>query len=336
MDNCKNVDKLRILGYQENLFKRYNNISINLDVDNLEIKNFEKSRIVTFNCFDTTVLYIIFKHKNIIKLFYTKFSGCQITRNEKIFFYEIKLFDKLSFLKILNEPSYICDVKFFNVKSKNQDCKLHYNWNSHEKKIPKDKCLIELLERQYELESFTCIFCLRILFSENGLNDHINTMHLFYKSSIRSENNKNVLVIKRTNPDEKNEVDFAFRTKPKSKSSVILGRSFVSNLNHNKEFDTGKWHKAEEIRYFYSKRLEEIIDVNQEEIELMKAWNDFIIWKRTRGKLSKPYFLTLEFTTKVVTEKKKIFDLLELFYAKSVLLKSEVIKIIEELTKKMF
>ncbi|ELQ75282.1 hypothetical protein THOM_1779, partial [Trachipleistophora hominis] len=329
--DIETFENLYIRGYQENMHKRYNNIEMHLKMDGRKISNFKETRIVTFNCYDTTVLYILSQYKEIIRLFYCSFSGCHTTRKGKLLLYEIRLFDKHSFFKIMNEPVYSVEIKVINVKTKNKTNNLHYNWNSLKEQNDSEMCHIELLGERYVLDQNMCIFCFKNFSSFNSLNDHVNTMHVYYKSSIKREVDQNILVIKRVDLLYKVKETFAFRNKRKAERSDVPKGSFVSMLYRNAEFDIRNDYNAGEFRYFSAKRIGEIIDTNERKLRLMKMWNDFIIYKKSVGVLPRKYDLVKEFTV-ILNDTKDILEILILFYQKSILTKNEVLKMINELS----
>ncbi|ELA47826.1 hypothetical protein VCUG_00668 [Vavraia culicis subsp. floridensis] len=329
--NVESFENLHIRGYQENVHKRYNNIEMHLKMDGLKILNFKETRIVTFNCYDTTVLYILSQSKEIIRLFHCSFSGCHTTRKGKLLLHEICLFDKFSFFKIMSEPVFSIDVKVINIKTKSKTCNLHYNWNNVEEKKNLETCYIELLGERYLLDQNMCIFCFKSFSSFNNLSAHVNTMHIYYKSSIKREDEQNVLVIKRINLQHKVGSAFAFRNKPKTTHSDVPKKSFISTLHKNAEFDIRNDYNAEEFRYFLTKRIGEIIDTNERKLNLMKKWNDFIIYKKSVSVLPNEYDLVREFST-MLTDTNDILEILILFYHKGVLAKSDVLRMVDELS----
>lgn len=327
-DVIDGIEKLYIRGYQENQFKRYNNIDICLILNQLEIINFKDTRIVTFNCFDKTVLYISSVCQNTVKLFYCSFYGCHVTRKKEVFFYEIILFEKLKFIKISEQPAYRVDTKVINIKSKNKIYRLHYNWNDVKIMKEEEQCSIELFGRRYMLDDIQCIFCFNRFLTINNLNIHIDITHLYYKSSIKKENDDKILVIRRVTATCNTNKNFGFRNKVHTKDRTTIKNYGVLRINQNKEFEIYKNYNAKEFRYTSIKCIEEIIDTSERTLNLMKRWNDFMIQKKVQGTKLSSFNLIKEFVISL-TNKEDVFDIITLFYHKHILSKNEVFKVFE-------
>lgn len=365
LDGSPLPDSIDIKGYQENAFTRYNNIEMNIAFENGI--NHAQKRICTFNCYDITNLHILVKRGREKKFFVSEFSGCKTTRGSKIMLYELKLFRKNTFFKESNKPTYELVIKVLNYKSKNKDAQLHYNWSSIKREMPSSTCLIELLGVEYTLNCNKCIFCFKIYDNMENLSQHINTLHYNYRSHVEKRENSMCKLkilriyyhsVKDDTLQEKNvmglngskliegksyvnaqetpvfiidgyQCDFCFRKKGRAPLKTFKQLpSCVTSRLRTREFDDDPDYLSEEFRYFYARKLTEIIDLKPRYLDLMIQWNDFIYLKRIKGKLPPFYILAQEFIL-LLTEKNTIFDLLVLFYQKGLLTRSEIMTLIE-------
>lgn len=359
LNNTSLPTNLYIKGYQENFNTRYNNIEINLKIENGHVQKFAESKINTFSCYDITTLHIIAKYENQIKFFYSQFSGCHTTRNGKVLLHEIKLFDTKSFIKVKERPTLEFKIKTINLKSKNEYANLHYMWNDVFTEKPINSCKIELLGVNYTLNHLQCIFCMKFFNNIENLQKHLNSMHLYYFSDLLNDKNGKILKIMRKK--DENSVDislsslnnsffnritknvnfnpsqnFSFRSKKKTHlfQNAQNQISFVSAINRVKEFDETSNFDAKEFRYSYAWKINEIIDVNEKRIDLMIKWNDFILIKKIKGRMPSKISLIREFVNQIIDEKEYILELLILFYQKGILLKSDVTQMVHELAAK--
>lgn len=357
-------DSIYIKGYQENSITRYNNIEMDIEFKNGI--NHAQKRICTFNCDDITNLYILLKRGPEKKFFISEFSGCKTTRGSKILLYELKMFKKNTFFRESKQPSYQLITKVLNYKSKNENAPLHYNWSSMKRTLPSSPCLIELLGVEYTLDCNKCIFCFKIYDNLENLSNHINISHYNYKSHIEKRENVlcklQILRIYYHSTGETSLLDntaigfngsqlvegksylsaeetaifsikgiqfeFSFRKKEKRMGNKLKQLpSCVTSRFRTREFDTDPNDHAEQFRYFYARKLTEIIDLKPRHLNLMIQWNDFIHLKRIKDKLPPFYTLAQEFVLSL-DDKYTLFDLFILFYQKSLLTRKEIMSLI--------
>lgn len=331
---------LTIKGFQENMHTRYNNTEMQINFE--DGVNKEQKRIITFSCFDVTVLYIIAHGEFQKRFFYSEFFGCRTTRKSKIYLYELKLFAKNTFFKKKADPSYELEIKVLNHKSNNQDANFHYNWTAARKYPLKNETQIDLLGSHYTLDFSQCVFCFKIYNNMENLSTHINIMHYNYKSHIENytDKEKNLKIYLRPNldknlstivsTDEEDDLflDFSFRKK-KKKANLIpkFKPSTVTSRLRTEEFDLDPENNSVEIRYFYARKMREIVDVEARLVDLMIQWNDFIQLEKIKGRLPPILTLAKEFI-ELLDDKRNILDLLILLYEKGILLKTEIILIL--------
>lgn len=343
LDGSPLPQTLNIKGYQENAHTRFNNIDMKIVLDDGLNRN--ENRILSYGCFDVTHFNIIANCNGNKKFYSSTFSGCETLRYGKVLLYELKLFAKNTFFKKKENPSYQLDIKAINFKTANKTAPLHYNWIKNKKVLKSNECLIDLNGIEFVLSQPICVFCFKTFENIENLCFHINNLHYNYKAQIELQEDKKemkfekklkILRIYLQEDEESRDIDeelservFAFKNTLKKRNLPVPPQeSFFSSRERNYEFDHENGSMVD-FRYYYARKICEIVDVKEKYLDLMIQWNDFVRLKREKGKLPSLYDLAEEFVL-FIDDKCYILDLMILLYQKGLLFKSQIIQILSK------
>lgn len=263
----------------------------------LLLTNLWMARVTVFSCHNEIALYIFLEAGGKMEIYHTRFFPCRLLRTNHVLVYEVALYGEQDIVSISTVPSYRLQIKAFSHRD------LHYNWEDPVARQSTKSFVCQINNTHYIHRNMGCIFCFKECENSASLVHHINNIHIRHSASmirdVEAQEHETVMQIApgALVPALRRREHFFFC---KKRRGHVTQHTFLYDYFEPEIFDrigtkksTNDWRSL-----LISKRFDEIIDLPNTQVQIIKDWTLFIEAKRPKPHSTNVVTYVTEFVRK--------------------------------------
>lgn len=295
---------MHVHGYQKHSrFHSAIEMSAELAVRNnaLVLVNPLDTRLGIFSCHNEIALCVFLSSGRSVETYYASFFPCRLLRRHEVFLKKLHVKSPGSFFAVDETPSYKMDVRVFSSRE------LHYNWEDPVERPSGGAFSFAFEDAVYTLASIRCMFCFKERASVESLREHLAHVHMHYRAVLCnghvSERRSAGPCTEPRNAQRDSAARCTVKIIPVSGGAPQKTRNRFYFCRRRRSIDRSRMHTFPYTNYFepetleplgakklffpwqkwlVGKRLDEIIDLPEEQVRIIKEWNIFMQEKKVR------------------------------------------------------